>query len=143
MVPPVQHLDIEMDELEAILERANLSAEDLAKLQALLETFVFMQNQIEMKGASIKRLRKLLFGSSTEKTTTVVGRGGETEKATEPATDESTRHPPRMMTAPIKLMTTKRSAPATGVTVLMIIPTPIGRSCLMSLCTPGTVVPSA
>ena len=56
-----------MDELEAIVERAQLCDDDRAKLQAALDTLVLLTNELEMKGASIRRLRKLLFGSGSEK----------------------------------------------------------------------------
>ena len=60
-------LEVTMDELEAIVERAQLSDDDRAKLTAALETLALLTNELEMKGASIRRLRKLLFGSGSEK----------------------------------------------------------------------------
>jgi len=57
-----------MKELSAIVERAQLSDEDREKLQAALETLALVTNELETKGTSIRRLRKLLFGSgSSEK----------------------------------------------------------------------------
>ncbi len=56
-----------MDELEAIVERAQLSDDDREKLQAALETLALLTNELEVKGTSIRRLRKLLFGGSSEK----------------------------------------------------------------------------
>ena len=63
----IQRLEMTMDELEAIVERAQLSDDDREKLQAALETLALLTNELETKGASIRRLRKLLFGSSSEK----------------------------------------------------------------------------
>jgi transposase len=63
----IQRLEVTMDELEAIVERAQLSDDDREKLQAALETLALLTNELETKGASIRRLRKLLFGSSSEK----------------------------------------------------------------------------
>jgi len=62
-----QRIEVTMDELEAIVERAQLSDDDREKLQAALETLALLTNELEVKGASIRRLRKLLFGSSSEK----------------------------------------------------------------------------
>ena len=56
-----------MEELEAIVERAQLCEDDRAKLKAALETLALLTNELEMKGASIRRLRQLLFGSGSEK----------------------------------------------------------------------------
>lgn len=60
-------LEVTMEELEAIVERAQLSENDREKLRAALETLALLTNELESKGASIRRLRKLLFGSGSEK----------------------------------------------------------------------------
>ena len=63
--------DIDLGELTAILDRAGvgaLSPEDRDKLKAALDTLAFLTDQIGAKGASIGRLRRMLFGASTEKT---------------------------------------------------------------------------
>lgn len=68
--------EIHHTELAMILERAKsapLSAEDHDKLKAAMDTLVFLTQELEAKGASIRRLRKLIFGSSTEKTDNVLG----------------------------------------------------------------------
>ena len=59
-----------MDELEAIVERAKsgpLCEADRETLRAAFQTLFALTNELEAKGASIRRLRKLLFGSSSEK----------------------------------------------------------------------------
>src|SRR5690606_4085252 len=38
-----------------------------------VDTLAFVTRELEMKGASIRRLRRLLFGASTEKTSKVLG----------------------------------------------------------------------
>jgi transposase len=65
---------LELAELEAIVERtrAALSREDHEKLTAALETLAMLTRELEAKGTSIQRLRRLLFGASTEKTSRVV-----------------------------------------------------------------------
>jgi transposase len=63
--------DIDLGELTAILERAGagaLSTEERDKLQAALDTLAFLTHEIGAKGASIERLRRMLFGARTEKT---------------------------------------------------------------------------
>lgn len=66
---------LRVEELEAIVERASavLSTEERDALKAAIDTLAFLTRELEAKGASIARLRKLLFGASTEKTRTVVG----------------------------------------------------------------------
>jgi hypothetical protein len=64
-----------IEELAAIVERARaaLSQEDHGKLKAAVDTLAFLTRELETKGTSIQRLRKLLFGASTEKTSRVCG----------------------------------------------------------------------
>lgn len=66
--------EIHIAELTTILERAKsvLSVDDHDKLKAAMDTLVFLTQELEAKGASIKRLRRLLFGASTEKTSEVL-----------------------------------------------------------------------
>lgn len=68
--------DLHLDELAGILARAKsapLGEADLAALTAAIETLVFLTRELEAKGTSIERLRRMLFGASTEKTSQVVG----------------------------------------------------------------------
>jgi len=61
-------------ELKAIIERAKvgtLSEEDTEKLEVAVDTLAFLTQELEKKGVSLKRLRKLIFGASTEKTSEV------------------------------------------------------------------------
>ena len=68
--PAFQRRDLPLDELKAILERAKsaMSAEDHEKLGAAVDTLAFLTRELEAKGASIKRLRKLIFGAKSERT---------------------------------------------------------------------------
>lgn len=52
---------------------AVLSTEDTELLEGIVDTLVLMTQELEAKGASIKRLRNLIFGPSTEKTSKVLG----------------------------------------------------------------------
>jgi len=66
--------DIDLGELTAIVERTGngaLSAQERDKLKAALDTLAFVTNEIGRKGASILRLRRMLFGARTEKTATI------------------------------------------------------------------------
>ena len=74
--PKPQRRDFPLDELKAILERAKttpLSAEDHATLSAAVDTLAFLTQELEAKGTTIDRLRRMLFGAKTEKTRDVVG----------------------------------------------------------------------
>lgn len=84
---------INMDELKRILQRAKaaLSEEDHRKLTAAVETLAFLTSEIEDKQTTIRRLRKLLFGSTSEK----IGDVLEETAAQEPeATQEDQPAPP-------------------------------------------------
>ena len=73
--PQARRRELQLKELTAILERtkAVLSAEDHATLQAAVDTLAFLTQELEAKGTTIERLRKLIFGASTEKTSEVLG----------------------------------------------------------------------
>ncbi len=73
-----QRLDVSPVELAAIVERTRgtLGEEDFAKLKAAIETLAFLQAELQAKGTSIARLRKLLFGAPTEKTRAVLKQEG-------------------------------------------------------------------
>ena len=68
--------EIPLQDLKAIVDRAKatLSDDDHEKLSAAVDTLGMLTLELEAKGASIRRLRKLLFGASTEKTSQVVGK---------------------------------------------------------------------
>ncbi len=82
MKPPVERLEISMEELEDILERAKtspLTEEECAKLHKAFETLMYVTDLVGDKDTTIARLRKILFGASTEKIRNVLG--GEGPKA--------------------------------------------------------------
>src|SRR5438046_10383867 len=71
----IPRIDVRMEELEKVLERARkepLDEEGYAKLKASLETLGYLVELVENKDTTIHRLRQLLFGSSTEKTSQVL-----------------------------------------------------------------------
>ena len=74
--PAPAHREVRLEELKAILARARtspLSEEDVGALEGAVDTLAYLTQELDRKGVSIKRLRKLIFGASTEKTSQVVG----------------------------------------------------------------------
>ena len=74
--PPT--LALRVDELRAIVERtkaAALSTDDHATLKAAMDTLVFLAAELQRKQTSLDRLRRLLFGATTETTCAILGRG--------------------------------------------------------------------
>ncbi len=68
-----QRRDISLDELKRIIEKSKaiLSSEEVETLDGAIDTLAVVTNELEMKGASVRRLRRLLFGPSSEKTSSV------------------------------------------------------------------------
>ncbi|MBD3335679.1 MAG: IS66 family transposase [Candidatus Eisenbacteria bacterium] len=90
----VRRLEVELSELEAVLERvrAAVSPEDHEKLKAAVETLGVLTRELEAKGTSVARLRRILFGPRTETTRRVLGEpsGGDTQ-TTAPGPPEPTK----------------------------------------------------
>ena len=79
---PIERLEVSMDELEDILERAKttpLTEEECAKLRKALETLMYLTDLVGDKDTTIARLRKILFGASTEKIRNILGDQGATQ----------------------------------------------------------------
>ena len=70
-----RRMEMSQEELADFVQRARsvLSPEDTEILEGVVDTFVLMTQELEAKGTSIKRLRHLIFGPSTEKTSKVLG----------------------------------------------------------------------
>ena len=73
--PLLQSIDVEQKRIAAILERtrAVLSAEEHATLSSLVDTVAWVQAELQTKDASLERLRRMIFGASTESTRNVLG----------------------------------------------------------------------
>jgi len=88
---------IEMDqaEIEAILERAKtaLSCEEHAKLQAAIETLLFLTQELEKKHVSIQKLKQMLFGATTESTRKVLEKLLESDKPPPTDKDQAPENP--------------------------------------------------
>jgi len=89
--PNHEIVELNMDEVKALLERAQavMDEEDYKKLEALVETAVYISQVVEDKSTTIARLRKLLFGSSTEKTRDVIQGEDETASSESAAAEDS------------------------------------------------------
>jgi transposase len=89
---------IAMKELESILQRARtapLTEQDCAKIKAVFESYLHLTNLVEDKQMTIKRLRQMLFGASTEKTAAVIKKTEEEDEPdSPPAMDDHARGPP-------------------------------------------------
>ncbi len=70
----LQRREVKVEALHAVLERAKpaLSEEDHSTLKDAVDTLALLTREVETKGASIDRLRRMLFGSCTEKTSRIL-----------------------------------------------------------------------
>jgi len=75
MRPDKRRIDLNMNELETILEqaRASLSEDAYNKLKAAVETLEYLTDLIGDKETTIRHLRNIIFGASTEKSSSVLG----------------------------------------------------------------------
>jgi transposase len=93
---PIKRIDLNMDEVQALLERAKavMEPEDYGKLEAIVETAVYLSQAVEDKQMTIQRLRQMLFGATTEKTAAVIKKEEEDESESPSATHGGSRAPP-------------------------------------------------
>ena len=72
--PPTMRRDLGLDELQGIVDRAKtvLCQSDHATLVQAVQTLAFLTQELQAKGASLERLRRMLFGAPTEKTSQVL-----------------------------------------------------------------------
>ncbi|MGB8422720.1 IS66 family transposase, partial [Paraburkholderia sp.] len=89
--PSLKAMDVEQQRVAAILERtrAVLSDEEHATLSNIVDTVALMQAELQGKDASLERLRRMIFGATTESTRNVLG-----ERRSEPPAAGSTEDPP-------------------------------------------------
>lgn len=66
-------IELPRNEVEELLQRAAgaLDPEDYQLIKAVVESYAYLTNLVEDRSTTIQRLRKLLFGASSEKTATV------------------------------------------------------------------------
>jgi hypothetical protein len=67
--------DVDVKEVREALERARavVSASDYALLTSAVDTFTALTRELQLKGVTLERLRRLLLGSTSEKTSQVLG----------------------------------------------------------------------
>jgi len=85
-------LELKMDKLQDILQRAEAKQfedEDYETIKVLAESYVHLTDLLKNKNTSIRRLRKMLFGASTETTEAVVGNGKDSETPSSPGEEDS------------------------------------------------------
>jgi hypothetical protein len=72
---PIPRLGVSMNELQDALEHARsaLSEKEYSQLKAAVETLGYLTELIEDQETTLRRLRQILFGPSTEKTRKVLG----------------------------------------------------------------------
>lgn len=82
-IPSAPRQEVEYEDLKALLKRAMstpLSLEDYEQLTAAIDTLAFLTQELEQTGTTLSRLRKMLFGSSSEKTKDVLKSKDEADK---------------------------------------------------------------
>lgn len=74
MTAATERIELNMEELEALLERAReaVGPKGYEKLKAAIGTLAHLTQLLEDKKMTIKRLRQMLFGARSEKTHTVL-----------------------------------------------------------------------
>jgi hypothetical protein len=84
-------MEVNMSEVADVLRRAEsaLDAKDYALLKMLVDSHAYLAELLADKEMSLARLRKILFGASTEKTAAVTGRESESASSQPPGEGEA------------------------------------------------------
>ncbi len=79
-------VEVDSTRLEEVLRRVepSLDEEDFTLVRAVFRSYAHLAELVEDKNTSIRRLRQLFFGASTETTDAVVGRNAERPEAAVP-----------------------------------------------------------
>ena len=75
-------IEIDVQKLEEVLRRVeanDLTEEDCQTIRTLLASYVHLTELLRDKSTSLARLRRMLFGASTEKTAAVLGGGKDSQ----------------------------------------------------------------
>jgi transposase len=73
MQAPAQLSDLDLSEAKQIVERVALTDSERKVLLGVIEMLVLVVSTLEMKSVTIARLKKMIFGARTEKTSRVCG----------------------------------------------------------------------
>jgi transposase len=84
-------LEVDNQQLEEVLRRAEQTLErrDAELIRAVFQSYAYVAELVEDKDTSIRRLRQLLFGASTEKTRLVIKRSDDAAKEASPPDADS------------------------------------------------------
>ena len=85
-------IELEMDELEDILRRVEtkqLEDGDSETIKAVFRAYVHLTETLKDKNVSMNRLRKMLFGATTEKTSAILGKDADSSTSPSPADENS------------------------------------------------------
>jgi hypothetical protein len=88
---PTRRVQVPIKRLDAIVEQtrsAPLDEDDHATLKAAVDTLARLTEELETKTTTLERVRRLIFGPSSERTDTVLGKDSP-EGAPPPDTDPS------------------------------------------------------
>ena len=89
--PDPKIVELSLDRLDELLQRveAGLPKDDYETIKALAEAYAYLTELLKDKRTTIERLRKLLFGSPTEKTRDVIPPAAEAAAGTEARPDRA------------------------------------------------------
>jgi transposase len=90
-------IELDMDKVEEILRRVEakeLHADDYEAIRALAQSYVHLTELLKDKNTSLSRLRKMLFGATTEKTAAVLGSSQPADIPSPPGDDAHPKSPP-------------------------------------------------
>ena len=93
MKPP-KPIELDADELQDLMQRVEAGAlreGDHKILQAVITTYLYFAKLLEAKNTSIKRLRRLLFGSKTEKADKVLDKSDKKNSDSDEPSPDDTR----------------------------------------------------
>jgi transposase len=80
MEPQIIELDAEaLHDMVRRAEAKQFQDEDYETVKVLAQSYVYLTDLLKEKNLSVRRLRKMLFGASTEKTEAVLGNGPDSE----------------------------------------------------------------
>jgi len=91
-----QIIELEAKKLQDMLQRADakqFNDEDYETTRTVVQSYVYLLDLLKGKDISIRRLQKMIFGASTEKTTAVIGDGTDSETGPLEEADATTASP--------------------------------------------------
>jgi transposase len=80
----IRRVDVNLEEIKQIIERAAVSDDDRARLFGVVETLAWVTEELGSKRASLGRLRQMLFGVKTEKLSNLLGATASDQAAAAP-----------------------------------------------------------